>query len=211
MLEVKQLSCTRDNDELFKHFSLSLIAGDILHLKGPNGSGKTSFFRILTGLACASAGKIYWKNEEVSKNKANFLQQVLYIGHQLGITLQLTAAENLKALSGLYGVYSNAQIQSALKAVGLASYEDTLCFRLSAGQKQKVVQAQLFLTSKPLWLLDEPFNAIDQQSVCILENKMISHAKSGGIILLTTHHNLQPNYPQFSTINLVNYQAELMT
>lgn len=187
MLNVQNVSCERDDRLLFEQLSFELQAGEILQIEGQNGSGKTSLLRILCGLAPLTTGTLVWREGNVSTS--NYLRELLYVGHQAGIKTTLTAVENLLWMQALHPLLYKCSIQTALSKVGLLGFEDVPCYRLSAGQQRRVSLARLYLSEHPLWILDEPFTALDKKGVIEKENLILQHASNGGICILTTHHD----------------------
>ena len=186
------LFCERDDRVLFENLDFDFCSGDIVRLAGPNGAGKSSLMRILLGLSASFEGALYWNEVPMDKALYDFRDQLLYIGHDVGVKGSLSPEENL-AFS--CPKVSKKDIYTALKRVGLAGYEDLLTHGLSAGQQRRVALARLFLSSKEhenksLWILDEPFTAIDMQGVKDLEQVIVNHARQGGLVILTTHHDL---------------------
>jgi heme exporter protein A len=195
-LEVRQLYSERDDRVLFADLCFSLNAGDVLQIAGPNGSGKTSLLRILAGLSSRYEGDILWHKHSLEQQRAAYLQQLLYIGHGAGIKAGLSPLENLRWSSALRGFQDNeTQIREALCKVGLRGFEDQACYSLSAGQQRRVNLARLFCIPAQLWILDEPFTAIDQRGVSEIETWIGEFADAGGAVLLTTHHRLGINRP----------------
>lgn len=191
LLEVKNLRCERDERVLFDRLDFSVCSGDVVQIEGPNGSGKTTLLRIISGLSSAYEGDIFWRNDLIKKVRADFYQNLHYLGHLPGVKAALTPRENLRWSCALELLDHDKQIESALEKVGLFGFEDLPCFTLSAGQQRRVALARLYLTNTPLWILDEPFTAIDKAGVAELESKLAQHAENGGAVLLTTHHQLQ--------------------
>ncbi|PAU89141.1 heme ABC transporter ATP-binding protein CcmA [Pseudomonas sp. WN033] len=191
-IQVERLTCERDHRELFAGLSFELAAGEVLQVAGPNGSGKTSLLRILAGLMPPVAGDIRYAGESVlsGRGRERWRQDLLYIGHAPAIKGSLTAEENLAWLCALGTPASREQIWAALAQVGLKGFEDVLCHNLSAGQQRRVALARLYLQPPPVWILDEPFTAIDKAGVAALEQHVLAHAAAGGLVVLTTHHSL---------------------
>ena len=189
-LEAVALACERDWRVLFEHLELQLGAGDMLQISGPNGSGKTSLLRLLAGLMQPSAGQVLLDGVALTERRQALAAQLLWIGHAAGIKDLLTAEENLAWLCALHRPASREAIWTALAAVGLRGFEDVPCHSLSAGQQRRVALARLYLDSPPLWILDEPFTALDKQGVAQLEQHLAQHCEQGGLVVLTTHHSL---------------------
>lgn len=185
-LTAQGLACERDGRLLFADLSLQLAPGDLLQVTGPNGSGKTSLLRLLAGLMQPSAGQVLRAGQGTAQDPG-----LLWIGHAAGLKDLLSAEENLAWLSALHAPASRAAIGQALATVGLRGFEDVPCQALSAGQQRRVALARLYLPGPALWILDEPFTALDQAAVAQLEAHLAGHCEQGGMVLLTTHHRLQ--------------------
>jgi heme exporter protein A len=187
LLQGIDLSCIRDDRVLFAKLSFKLGAGQVLLLEGKNGSGKTSLLRILCGFREVDEGRVLWCGEAI--NDSQYYADMAYIGHLDGIKKELTVLENLHmALAlGQSGHYSIAQ---ALGKVHLSGYDDALIQTLSAGQKRRLSLARLLITHNKLWILDEPFTSLDKQGIALVETLMAEHCANGGLIVLTSHHDL---------------------
>ncbi|WP_417584104.1 cytochrome c biogenesis heme-transporting ATPase CcmA [Nitrincola sp.] len=190
LLQVVDLFCERDDRVLFDGLCFSVFPGEILQVEGQNGSGKTTLLRILGGLSQQYEGQILWRGKPVTKHVEAFRRQLLYFGHQAGVKAILTAEENLRWYAALDPGIDLQQITRALDAVGLKGFEDVPCHMLSAGQNRRVNLARLYLSRAPLWILDEPFTAIDKKGVAAKEALLVEHAARGGTVMLTTHHEL---------------------
>ncbi|MEH6810906.1 MAG: cytochrome c biogenesis heme-transporting ATPase CcmA [Motiliproteus sp.] len=192
LLEARGLFCERDERILFDGLNFSLNAGEVLQVEGPNGSGKTTLLRLLSGLSQAFEGELFWKGEPISNVRDDFLQSLLYFGHLPGVKATLTPEENLRWYAALHPETDSIQerILEALSNVGLYGYEDVPCHSLSAGQNRRVSLARLYLSHAPLWILDEPFTAIDKKGVAAKEALIEAHGLKGGSVILTTHHEL---------------------
>ncbi|KKN97673.1 hypothetical protein LCGC14_0154850 [marine sediment metagenome] len=194
-LEARQLACERDDRWLFQGLDLTIRSGEIVRIEGPNGSGKTTLLKILSGQLGDYQGELFWNGAAMKDAREHFLANLLYLGHAPGIKAGLTPLENLawyQALSGKSNQDSDNEESrlDALANVGLAGFEDVPAGQLSAGQQRRVALARLTLTPRALWVLDEPFTAIDRYGVAALEQQLVAHAQSGGCVLVTTHHEL---------------------
>lgn len=194
LLQTKDLCCERDDRVLINALNLTIEPGAIYQVEGPNGSGKTTLLRVLCGLSSRYRGEILWRGEAIARGRADFLSHLLFIGHSAGVKAPLTPRENLQWYAALNDANA-ADIEQALQRVGLRGFEDTPCFTLSAGQQRRVSLARLFLQKASLWILDEPFTAIDKVGVAELESWIEQHALEGGSVLLTTHHELGISHP----------------
>jgi len=191
VLDLHQLEVWRDDRCLFSGLSASLRPGDVLQVCGPNGAGKTTLLHLVAGLGGSWRGEVRWRGQARERDPEAFRRGLLFIGHLPGIKATLTVAENLRFLAACRGrAPDDAALAAALARVGLGGYEDCPCAQLSAGQRRRVALARLFTEPVPLWVLDEPFTAIDQQGVAALEGWIADHAAAGGMVLLTTHHAL---------------------
>lgn len=190
-LEARGLVCERDDRWLFRELDLSVGSGEVLRVEGPNGSGKTTLLKILSGQFTDYEGELTWNGQSMRRARTAFLANLLYLGHAPGVKAMLTPLENLawyQALNGERG--HEADRLAALDEIGLSGFEDIPAAQLSAGQQRRVALARLVLMPRPLWILDEPFTAIDRQGVAALERRLVAHAQAGGSVILTTHHDL---------------------
>ena len=186
-LIVKNLSCQRGYNQLFKNLSFQVNGGDILRITGTNGSGKTSLLKILAGLSMQESGDIYL--DKLCVRSQAYQNQIFYLGHLSALSAELTSIENLEFLTQLQGDVNQQQLFQALEQVGLKGYEDEYCAKLSAGQKRRVILAGLMLSQASIWLLDEPFTALDPHGVKIVETWIQQHCQQGGMCLFTTHQD----------------------
>ena len=201
LLTLVDFSCERDNRCLFEGLNVSFNAGEVWHIEGPNGVGKTSLLRQITGVSRSYGGELRWRGKALEAARYELASDLLSIGHQPGIKASLSARENLAAYCP---ESSEAALDQALAEVGLFGFEDVACYRLSAGQLRKVALARLSLTSRTLWVLDEPFTALDVKAVATLEAQFERHASAGGCVLMTTH---QPaRITGLKTLHLGKYQ-----
>ena len=161
-LEVEGLSMMRDDRSLFEDLSFSVGAGQILQIEGRNGSGKTTLIRILCGLILPDAGTVRFNGQDIGHSRLDYQASLSYLGHHYGLKEELTVMENLRFLLALSGVHpAPARIAEVLEQVRLAGYEWTPARAMSAGQRRRLGFASLLLRDTPLWLLDEPYTALD--------------------------------------------------
>jgi heme exporter protein A len=188
MLKINQLACQRGDRLLFADLNLELNSGELLYVEGANGAGKTTLLRTLARLFTPLEGAIFWQGEAVSELGEEYHRQFLHIGHRPAVKDSLTASENLRYALQLAGRASDrATLDGALATMGLDGYQDQPARALSFGQRRRIILAQLLLTRAPLWLLDEPFNALDVRAVTQLSDIIRAHLANGGMVVLTTH------------------------
>ncbi|MBK7900243.1 MAG: cytochrome c biogenesis heme-transporting ATPase CcmA [Azonexus sp.] len=188
MLEADNLECVRGDRRLFAGVGFRVAAGELLYLQGKNGAGKTSLLRMLIGLLPPEAGTIRWKGEPIRVLGDEFRADLCYLGHQNAIKEELTPLENLLAAARLAEEdLSEDDALDALEQVGLAGREDLACKYLSQGQKRRVALARLVKEKRPLWILDEPFVALDVAAVEWLAGLIGAHLQRGGVAVMTTH------------------------
>ena len=204
LLQLDNLSCERDERLLFIGMTLSFFSGEVIQIVGPNGAGKTTLLRILAGISRNYEGALRYQGAPITDMAWEFAQGSLYLGHLAGIKKALTPEENLAWYSAQRT--STMSLPAALAAVGLVGYEDTPCYQLSAGQLRRVALARLYLSQERIWILDEPFTAIDKLGVIQLEEMIEQHRKQGGLVLLTSHQDLKLD--SLRIINLEDYQPK---
>ena len=188
MLSVSDLSCVRGEKTLFSGVSFDLAAGQWLQLEGANGSGKTSLLRIVSGFTPPAQGQVRWRGQPLDQVAEGFRAELLYLGHALALKEELTAIENLQADAAIAGRgFERAQAVSALQRLGLRGRSRLPVRVLSQGQKRRVALARLFLQNAPLWVLDEPFVALDAQAQALVADTISTHVEGGGMALFTSH------------------------
>lgn len=191
MLEACSVTCSKRDRVLFENLSLGVKAGDLLYLRGPNGAGKTSLLRILTGLSVPDTGSVKFAGKDIKAYPSEYYQQLLYLGHKSGTNGSLSALDNLQFWLAQHGVQNNREmLYDVLTKVGLVGLEDVPVRFLSAGQQRRVALARLWLKRAQVWILDEPFTALDVKGVAMLENAMKAHVETGGVVITTSHQML---------------------
>jgi heme exporter protein A len=193
MLQANDLSCVRGERRLFDALSFSVDAGEILQVRGDNGVGKTSLLRILAGLSPAASGAVRWRGAVRHRVSEEYRSELVFIGHSNALKEDLTPVENLLAALALAGVASDEQaVRGCLETEGLDEAVRLPVQWLSQGQKRRVALARLALCeSRPLWILDEPFSALDRSAIQRLCARIDSHASRGGLVVLTTHQEVR--------------------
>jgi heme exporter protein A len=187
---------------LFENLDVRIGAGEMLQISGPNGSGKTSLLRLLAGLMQPTSGEIRLDGQPLARQRSELAARLIWIGHAPGIKGLLSAEENLAWLCALHHPSSRSAIWQALAAIGLKGFEDVPCHTLSAGQQRRVALARLYLDGPPLWILDEPFTALDKAAVAQLEQRLAAHCEVGGTVVLTTHHSLALKPSRYRELDL---------
>ena len=190
-LEARGLSCVRGERQLFSGLDLSVSAGQCLHIRGENGVGKTSLLRILTGLSKPESGEVLWGNQSIGLDSLAYHRELLFLGHRDALKEDLSAIENLKMYAELDDVA--LPLEKALTTLwrfGLRGRENLPVHCLSAGQKRRLLMARMSTRQAKLWILDEPFNALDSKAVNALQDLIAEHLSDGGLVVLTSHQTV---------------------
>ncbi|PKO52321.1 MAG: heme ABC transporter ATP-binding protein CcmA [Betaproteobacteria bacterium HGW-Betaproteobacteria-20] len=203
MLTAQGLACLRGDRLLFKNINFELEAGGLLYVLGENGSGKSSLLRLLCGLLMPEVGTVFWCGKKIRQDAENYLSDLTYLGHLNGLKDDLTAQENLQISAHLAGnPVSEEGAQTALAAIGIARCANLPVRVLSQGQKRRVALATLWLSKSKLWILDEPFAALDAASVEVLASRLGEHMANGGMTIITTHQDVAINAQSTQTLRL---------
>jgi len=195
MLTAHGLSCIRGERRLFAGIDLAVGPGEWLHVQGENGTGKTSLLRILAGLSPPAEGEIRWRGEPTVSLAEDFRKELLFLGHHGAVKEELTPFENLTLAAQIDdATLDEASTLKALARFGLRGREDLPVRCLSAGQKRRVLLARLSVRKATLWILDEPFTALDVKAVQMLSGLIVDHVSKGGMAILTSHQSISlPN------------------
>jgi len=186
MLSAHHLSCVRGHRPLFSGLAFRVEPGSWTQVRGANGSGKTSLLRLLAGLARPDEGEVRWHGAAIGGE--DFRRALMYLGHGAAVKEDLTASENLGFAAGAEGAtLSRERAAEALARFGLAGREDLPVRHLSAGQKRRVLLARTLTRPAQLWILDEPFTALDGKAVEVLAQLVAGHVAGGGMAVLTSH------------------------
>ena len=212
MLDTVNLACERGERTLFARLEFAVTAGSLLRVAGANGTGKTSLLRVLCGLLEPVAGEVRWHGRNIRRQREEYWKDLVYVGHLNGVKEDLTVYENLKVAQAVAGRdVEHDVLRRALDAVGLASFEHTLARRLSQGQRRRVALARLFATTTaPLWILDEPFIALDQRGVAALSERIASHIGCGNMVVLVTHQDVAIDVARQQHIDLAGHAAAIV-
>ena len=192
MLEVTGLECVRGERRLFAGVGFRLQEGELLYLQGRNGCGKTSLLRLLCGLSPAAAGEIRWRGETIAGRGDDYRRELCYLGHHNAIKDEFSPLENLLTGARLADQpLATDCAHAALEQVGLAGCAELPCRYLSQGQKRRVALARLCFDRRALWLLDEPYVALDGAAIALVAGLIGGHLQRGGLAVLTTHQSVE--------------------
>jgi heme exporter protein A len=197
VLSVTNLSVIKRDRLLFENLNFAVEQGELLYVKGQNGAGKTSMLRVLAGLVNADCGEVYFFQQNIQDCRENYNQHLVYFGHKLGINQTLSAVENLQYWCKQHQItISNDTILDTLAQLNLVGLEDLPVANLSAGQQRRVALARFwFKQDAKLWILDEPFTAIDTQGIDLLSKQITRFLSGGGAVVMTSHQPLRLDYP----------------
>ena len=188
LLETVNLSCLRGDRLLFEDLAVQAAAGEVVQIHGPNGSGKTTLLRILCGLQPPAGGHVRWRGRDLSPGAPEMRAEVQYVGHAGGVKLDLTPRENLDVAIALGARPTGTAAGDALARLGIGRVRDVPLRALSAGQRQRTALARLLTCGAALWVLDEPFTALDTSGVSIVDAMLREHTAAGGAAMIASHH-----------------------
>lgn len=190
-LTLSQLACSKGGRQLFKDVDCTLQAGHWLYVAGANGVGKTSLLRMLCGLAPVEAGQILWNHTPISAQPDSYRQDLCYLGHLNALQESMSVQENLMFTSALGGTALNEpKARAVLERFGLRGRSQQLVRHLSQGQKRRVALSRLALSPARLWVLDEPYVAMDEAGIQMLSDLIAAHLDQGGLAVLTSHQRV---------------------
>jgi heme exporter protein A len=205
MLEAVGLACVRGDRRLFEGISFTLGGGELLHVTGPNGAGKTTLLRLLCGLTRPEDGEVRWDGTPVRELGDDYRRRIAYLGHLNAIKDDLTCRENLRygaALSGSGTAADEGRLEAALDGMGLSGLDGVPVQVLSQGQKRRTALCRMLVSDCPLWVLDEPFTALDKAAVATIRDAIAAHVADGGMAILTTHQEVGLDVAQTKTLGL---------
>ena len=199
MLLINNLSFSRNETKIFENLNLSLSNENIIQIKGRNGSGKTTFLKVILNILEPNDGEIIWKGKNIKKNIFDFYNQTTFIMDNNTSTRELSVKDNINFWRGLSSSkLNNEEIFELLKKLDIEKYYKTKVMYLSSGERKKLELLRLILEQKKLWVLDEPFNHLDDLSIEILNQTFLDHINSDGMILFASHFN--PNISNLETL-----------
>src|SRR5467141_4142467 len=190
-LGVEKVHVWRGERHVLKGVSLDLAPGQLLHVSGPNGTGKTTLLRVVCGLLRPEQGLVSWLGKSISGVRAEYQAALAYASHEPALKADLTALENLRFAVGLKRRVTVSELRASLDQTGVAACADLPARVLSAGQRRRVAMARVLAMSASLWLLDEPFTNLDSAGSDLLRSLLQSHVERGGLALVVAHHDLK--------------------
>lgn len=202
-LSFADVACIRGSRLLFQNFSATVAPGNVLRLAGANGAGKTSLLRIVSAALPLAAGRILWDGIDISENERHQERFAFLPADDRDLKLLETARENLLFWAAFWRLEKTA-VNIALETMGMTVLADTPVRVLSAGQKRRLSLARVIMKGAPLWLLDEPFNALDDAAVGLLSQALAAHLAAGGMVVMATHHH--PDIKDMQTAHLAPYR-----
>ena len=194
---------------ILEDVNVELQSQQLLFVSGNNGSGKTSLLRIVTGLVMADKGEVNWNGQPINSSSTQYHQDMCYVGHKDGVKDDLTVAENIKLMQALvnnsvehdHDNVENKKITEYLDAVGLPN-QHAMVATLSAGQKRRLALSRCLIGRRKLWILDEPFTALDQNGIKLFQQHMSSHLDDGGIVMMASHQAVELPGNNVTELNL---------
>ena len=203
MLQGINLECIRGTRRLFKDLNITIEPGDLIEVRGPNGSGKTSLLRILCGLATPAAGEVQWRGKNIRALGEEYFASVAYLAHQNAVKDELSAIENLRIASAIAGnALNKTGAREILKRVGLKQQQNLPARALSAGQRRRLALTRLLTANATLWILDELLTSLDDMAIDLSREFISEHLKNGGMAIVATHQDLNLTAPRVQRLQL---------
>jgi heme exporter protein A len=190
-LSVEKVHVWRGDRHVLKGVSLSLRPGQLLHVSGPNGTGKTTLLRVVCGLLRPEQGQVSWLGASIASVRTEYQATLAYASHEPALKADLTALENLRFAVGLKRRVTIDELRASLERTGVAACADLPARVLSAGQRRRVAMARVLAMNATLWLLDEPFTNLDAAGTDLMTGLLQSHVELGGAALVVAHHDLK--------------------
>ena len=194
-LVVDKVHVWRGDRHVLKGVSAQAAPGDLVHVLGPNGTGKTTLLRVITGLLLPEQGRVTWRDQDIGRFRTEYLAQLVYLSHEPALKGDLTALENLKFSVGLKRRVSAEELGEHLSRTGIAQCAHLPARILSAGQRRRVAMARVLAMRASLWLLDEPYTNLDVQGSKLVSELLLAHVREGGLAVVVAHHELQIERP----------------
>jgi heme exporter protein A len=201
-LDVRALHLWRGEKHLLRGVSFTLTGGELLQVVGPNGSGKTSLLRCVSGLMPIESGEIRWGAQPLEQTRDDFHQQLAYLAHSNALKPDLTALENLRYAIALRRTVATTEVLETLSRLQISACAELPARALSAGQKRRLALARILLMQAPLWILDEPITNLDAAGVALFESCMAEHLSRGGMVLTAAHQLLLQGRERVRTLEL---------
>jgi heme exporter protein A len=190
-LVVEGVHVWRGDRHVLRNLSLRLQPGELLHVSGPNGTGKTTLLRVIAGLLRPEQGAVTWQGTSIRGATGDYQRVMAYASHEPALKGDLTPLENLRFMVGLKRRVTPAELRATLAQTGVSECADLPTRVLSAGQRRRVVMARVLAYRAALWLLDEPFTNLDAAGSTLLSGLLAEHVAAGGLALVVAHHDLQ--------------------
>jgi heme exporter protein A len=194
-LQVDKVHVWRGDRHVLKGISLLADAGELVHVSGPNGTGKTTLLRVLTGLLVPEQGRVTWCAKDIGRFRSEYLAHLAYLSHEPALKGDLTALENLKFSVGLKRRVGADELADYLSRAGVAHCAQLPARVLSAGQRRRLAMARVLAMRASLWLLDEPFTNLDAQGSQLVSELLLAHVRGGGLAVVVAHQELKIEWP----------------
>ena len=187
---VEKVHVWRGDRHVLRGVSLELHPGELMHVSGPNGTGKTTLLRVVSGLLRPEKGSVAWLGRPIAATAAEYQAALAYASHEPALKSDLTALENLRFTVGLKRRVTAAELRASLERTGVGSCADLPARVLSAGQRRRVAMARVLAFQADLWVLDEPYTNLDGSGTALLSALLVEHVGQGGVALVVAHHDL---------------------